>query len=243
MQTGTVSRLWRWPVKSMGGEEVRALSLDERGVGGDRSHAVLHEHKGEWKPLTAREAPGLLAWRAVYPFNLDAGLKPDSPPLAMVSRPDGRRTWRWGDPQLRYALETDLGRPVKLLRDLAGMPDVPGEILLTTGTSLRALESELDAQIDIRRFRPNLHLELDAGPWKETDWVGAQVSFEGGVRLEITQPCVRCVIPTRDPETREKWPELLRHLTGEHHQYMGVLARVLGGGRLAAGAEVRIEND
>src|SRR5215210_7131415 len=71
MPTGTVSRLWRWPVKSMAGEELRALSLGPRGVGGDRSHAVLHEHKGAWRPLTAREAPRLLAWRAAYPFNLD----------------------------------------------------------------------------------------------------------------------------------------------------------------------------
>ena len=50
--------------------------LDRRGVGGDRTHAVLHEHKGEWRPLTAREAPGLLAWWASYPFNLDAGAGP-----------------------------------------------------------------------------------------------------------------------------------------------------------------------
>ena len=241
MQTGTVSRLWRWPVKSMAGEEVRALSLDERGVGGDRSHAVLHEHKGEWRPLTAREAPGMLAWQAVYPFNLDAGLKPDSPPLAMVTRPDGRRTWRWGDPQLRYALESDLGRPVKLLRDLAGMPDVPGQILLTTEATLAALGSELGTEIDIRRFRPNLHLALDIEPWSEPDWVGRQVTFEGGVRLEVVQPCERCAIPTRDPDTREKWPELLRHLTAAHEQNLGVLARVLDGGRVAAGAEIRIE--
>ena len=37
--------LWRWPVKSMAGERLRATRLDGRGVAGDRSHAVLHEHK------------------------------------------------------------------------------------------------------------------------------------------------------------------------------------------------------
>ena len=111
MPTGTVSRLWRWPVKSMAGEELRALSLGPRGVGGDRTHAVLHEHKGAWRPLTAREAPRLLAWRAAYPFNLDAGLDPASPPHAIVTEPGGVRSWRWGDPRLRSALERDLGRP------------------------------------------------------------------------------------------------------------------------------------
>jgi uncharacterized protein YcbX len=241
MASGTVARLWRWPVKSMAGEEVRALSLDSRGVGGDRAHAVLHEHKGAWKPLTAREAPGMLAWRASYPFNLDAGLDPAKPPLAMVAQPDGVHSYQWGDPLLRTALEEDLGRTVRLERDVAGMPDVPGQILLTVDATVRALGRELGAELDLRRFRPNLHLELDAAPWAEEHWAGAMVEIEGGVRLAVVGSCERCAIPTRDPDTREKWPELLRHLTARHGQNLGVLARVIRGGRVAAGAQVRVQ--
>ena len=240
MATGTVARLWRWPVKSMGGEEVRALSLDARGVGGDRTHALLHEHKGEWRPLTAREAPRLLAWSAAYPFNLDAGLDPASPPHTIVSRPDGRRSWRWGDPQLRSALETDLGRPVRLLRDVAGVPDVPGAMLLTTEATLAALGEELGAAIDLRRLRPNLHLRLDAPAWAEPGWEGLEARFEGGVRLELLMPCERCAIPTRHPETQVKWPGLLSHLAAEHSQCFGIYARVVEGGRVAVGEAVRM---
>ncbi len=239
--TGTVSRLWRWPVKSMAGEEVGALRLDSRGAGGDRTHAVLHEHKGEWRPLTAREAPGMLAWSASYPFNHGAGLDPAKPPYAIVAQPDGQHTYQWGDPLLKAALEEDLGRPVRFRRDIAGMPDVPGEILLTVEGTLHALSDELGADIDIRRFRPNLHLELDSAPWAEERWAGAMVEIEGGVRLAIAGPCERCAIPTRDPDTREKWPELLRHLTAQHGQNYGVLARVIEGGRVAAGAQVRVQ--
>ena len=137
MPAGSVSRLWRWPVKSMAGEEVRALRLDERGAGGDRTHAVLHEHKGEWRPLTAREAPWHAGLEAAYPFNLDARPGPRQPPYAIVTEPGGRHRWQWGDPQLRLALERDLGRPVRLQRDVAGMPDVPGQILLTTRATVR----------------------------------------------------------------------------------------------------------
>ncbi len=43
---GSVAALWRWPVKSMGGERLRAMRVDGRGAGGDRTHAVFHEHKG-----------------------------------------------------------------------------------------------------------------------------------------------------------------------------------------------------
>ena len=241
LATGTVSRLWRWPVKSMAGEELRALSLGPRGVGGDRTHAVLHEHKGAWRPLTAREAPGLLAWQAAYPFNLDAGLNPQSPPHAIVTEPAGVRHWRWGDPHLRSALERDLGRSVRLERDLAGIPDVPGTVLVTVAASLRALSEELGTEVDARRFRTNLHLELDAEPWAELGWAGAEIELEGGVRLRVEGACERCAIPTRDPDTREKWPGLLSHLAAEHGQDFGVLARVISAGRVSTREQVRIE--
>jgi uncharacterized protein YcbX len=240
MATGTVSRLWRWPVKSMAGEELRALSLGPRGVGGDRTHAVLHEHKGEWRPLTAREAPGLLAWQAAYPFNLDAGLDPGNPPHAVVTDPAGVRNWRWGDPHLRSALERDLGRPVRLERDVAGIPDVPATVLVTVAASLAALSEVLGAEVEARRFRANLHLELDAEPWAELGWAGAVLELEGGVRLRIDGPCERCAIPTRDPDTQEKWPELLSHLAARHGQDFGVLARVVAPGRVFNGQQVRI---
>ena len=238
--TGSVSRLFRWPVKSMAGEELRALSVGPRGVGGDRTHAVLHEHKGTWKPLTAREAPRLLAWRAAYPFNLDAGLDPASPPHAVVSEPSGQHSWRWGDPRLRSALERDIGRPLRLERDLGGIPDVPGTVLVTVAASLAALTGELGTEVDARRFRPNLHLELDAEPWAELAWAGAELELEGGVRLRVRGPCERCAIPTRDPDTQEKWPGLLAHLAAEHGQDFGLLARVTAVGRVAVGERVRI---
>jgi uncharacterized protein len=240
MPTGTVSRLWRWPVKSMAGEEARALSLGPRGVGGDRSHAVLHEHKGAWRPLTAREATGLLAWRAAYPFNLDAGLDPANPPYAIVTEPAGVHSWRWGDPLLRSALERDLGRSVRLERDPGGIPDVPGTVMVTVAATLGALSRELATEVDARRFRPNLHLELDCEPWAELAWAGAAIELGGGVRLIVDGPCERCAIPTRDPDTREKWPGLLKHLAAEHDQDFGVLARVGTPGRVAAGEPVRI---
>src|SRR5688500_15834773 len=104
----------------MAGEPVAATRLDERGVGGDRAHAVVHEHKGVVRHLTAREAPRLLAWRASYPFTTDGGLRPNNPPYATVKAPDGR-AFTWGDPRLVRALADDLGRDVGLHRDPAGM--------------------------------------------------------------------------------------------------------------------------
>jgi uncharacterized protein len=234
---GSVAGLWRWPVKSMAGERVDALRVDGRGAGGDRSHAVLYEHKGARKPLTAREAPRLLAWQAAY--RLDGALDPERPPLATVTAPAGR-SYRWDDPELPEALASDLGRPVWLERDVAGIQDLANTLLVTTRTSLEALGAELGGAIDLRRFRPNVHLDLDAPAWAELGWEGRELAFEGGVRLRLLHPCERCAIPTRDPDTQVKWPELLKHLTAAHDMCFGINARVLAGGRVAAGEQVEL---
>jgi uncharacterized protein len=236
---GTVAALWRWPVKSMGGERVRAMRVDGRGAGGDRTHAVFHEHKGAQKPLTAREAPRLLAWRAEYPFTVDGGLDPRDPPRAMVVAPDGHR-YVWGDPRLKSALEHDLGRTIEFHRDVGGIQDLERTLLVTTKASLDALGEELDGPIDIRRFRTNVHLELDAEPWAELGWEGRELAFAGGVRVRFLHPCERCAIPTRHPDTQEKWPGLLRHLTAHHGMAFGINARVVAGGRMEIGEDVEL---
>jgi uncharacterized protein YcbX len=240
MPEGRVLQVWRWPVKSMAGERVRSTQVDARGAGGDRSHAVLHEHKGEWKPLTAREAPRLLAWRASYPFAPDAGLDPERPPYAIVMAPGGEHMYMWNDPRLRGALASDLGREVRLRRDIAGIQDLERSLLLTTEATRAALAEELGGELDLRRFRTNLHLELDAHAWAEHGWEGATVRFEGGVVLRLLHPCERCAIPTRDPDTQQKSPELLRHLAARHDTLFGINARVLQSGRIAAGEAVTI---
>jgi uncharacterized protein YcbX len=60
------------------------------------------------------------------------------------------------------------------------------------------------------------------------------------VRLRLLHPCVRCAIPTRDPDTQEKWAGLLKHLTVRHERVFGINARVITGGRVAVGEPVEL---
>ena len=233
--TGTVLSLWRYPVKSMGGERLGSTRVDAAGIAGDRAHALTREHKGQTKPLTAREAPGMLAWRASYPFAPDFWVNPAAVPAATLHGPDGN-SLRWGDPRLRARLEEDLGREVGFSREPDGtLHDLPRTMLVTTEASRAALEAEIGEPVDVRRFRPNVHLDLDADAWEELTWEGGQIAFAAGVRLELLHPCVRCVIPTIEPGTRRKWPALLKHLAREHETCFGINARVTQGGRLEAG--------
>jgi uncharacterized protein YcbX len=235
ISTGVVTELHRWPVKSMAGEPVDALRVDARGAGGDRTHALTHHHKGQDRLLTAREAPRLLAWRASYE---GADVVPDRPPAARLTAPDGA-TYGWDDPNLADVLSTDLGRPVGLRRDPWGQQDLGESLLVTTSATLAAVEAELGRPIDLRRFRTNVHLELDAPAFAENDWEGGRMLI-GDLELQLLHPCVRCVIPTRDPDSQEKWADLLKHLTREHAGIFGINARPLSAATIRRGDAVRV---
>jgi uncharacterized protein YcbX len=235
MFEGTVLELWRFPVKSMRGERVDALRIDRRGAGGDRTHAVWQHDK----QLTAREAPRLLAWAARYDVP-GADLHPAAPPVARLTDPTGHEL-SWEDPSLTRRLSEDLGRPIDLRRDKRGQQDLADSLLVTTDASLRALEQELpDGEEMLRRFRPNLHLSLDAPAWADLGWEGATMEFSGGVVLRLLHPCERCVIPTCHPDTQKKWPQLLRHLARAHGTQFGINARAEVAGAIRQGERVKV---
>jgi uncharacterized protein YcbX len=238
MAAGTVLALHRWPVKSLAGEDVDALRIDRRGAGGDRAHALFDTFRGSPRRLTVRQVPRMLGWRAGYPQAPGAALDPDEPPLPLLTGPDGRR-YTWDDPALPAALHDDLGRPVDLRRDLALMPDLRDSLLVTVEASRAALEGELGRPVEIRRFRPNVHVRLDAPAFAEERWQGRRLRV-GEAELELLHACERCVIPTRDPDTYAKWPELLRHLAREHGTRFGINARALGPATIRVGDEVRL---
>jgi uncharacterized protein YcbX len=219
--SGTVLSLHRWPVKSMGGEAHAALGLDERGVLGDRERALFDVARG--RRLTAREAPRMLLWAA----------RGDG----TVTAPDGR-TFAWEEPALVEALTADLGREVARRRDPGLLQDLPRSVLVTTRATHEAVEGAL-GPLDLRRWRTNIHLELDAEAFAEEGWEGAELHV-GEARLALLHPCERCVIPTRDPDTAAKHPEILRWLARERRTLFGVNARPLGPATVRTGDRVHV---
>jgi uncharacterized protein len=175
----------------------------------------------------SRAAPRMLAWRA-----RTNGAQP------IVTDPDGRE-WTWDEPGLEQAISEDLGKEVKLVEDPQLMPDLQDSILVTFAPTLDALEGELDTPIDLRRFRTNVHASIDAEPFGERGWEGRTLRI-GDADLELLHPCVRCVMVTRDPDTQEAWPQLLRHLHNEHHSIFGINARPRGEARIRVGDPVEI---
>jgi uncharacterized protein YcbX len=239
--TGTVTSLHRWPVKSLGGEPAGALRLTRRGVAGDRAHVLLHEHKGETKRLTIRTIPRMLQWHAAYTDAPGDVLEPDAPTLPTLTAPDGH-TYRWDDDALPQVLADDLGKPVALRRDTALHQDLPCSVLVTTQATLEAVAAALGRDADdafLGRFRTNVHVTLDAPAFAEEGWEGRTLRI-GETELRLLHPCGRCVIPTRDPATSTKDPQILRWLFHERQGLFGINARAAGPARVAVGDHVDV---
>ena len=98
----TVAELWRYPVKSIGGERLDVAEIDEWGIRGDRQWAVVDLATGYG--LTAKRVPELLF--------ATASVVDDDVAIAL---PDGTGTIGTG-PATDQALSTWLGRPVTLRR-------------------------------------------------------------------------------------------------------------------------------
>jgi MOSC domain-containing protein len=108
---GTIRALWRFPVKSMLGEEVEAVDLDEGGVVGDRAFAVVDRETG--KVASAKHPklwPNLLHCRASFVEPPRAGT---GPPAARIDLADGESVRTDAD-DVDDVLSRFFGRDVEL---------------------------------------------------------------------------------------------------------------------------------
>lgn len=112
MQIGRISEIWRYPVKSLGGERVAEARLEPRGIADDRCWAVRDDISGEI--VGGKKIPGLMMLSARYVnapperFGVAVGT-----PVA-IDFPDGR-SLRSDDPYASALLSMHLGRRVSLI--------------------------------------------------------------------------------------------------------------------------------
>src|ERR1700687_2100014 len=104
---GRVRELWRYPVKSMGGERLQAAMLTARGIPGDRGWALRDEKSGEVRG--AKKMPALMGCAAAYPEEPTG----DAIPPARVRFPDGASVLTT-DPAANELLSKLLGRAVTI---------------------------------------------------------------------------------------------------------------------------------
>ena len=121
--------------------------------------------------------------------------------------------------------------------------DVAMVHVLTTATldRLRALYPQ--GRFEVRRFRPNIVVQLASGEkgFAENAWVGHTLAIGTAVRLNITGPCGRCVMTTLAQGDLSRDPGILRTAAQHNQVNVGVYAAVVRGGTIRRGDPVRIQ--
>jgi len=227
-----VRALFRYPVKSMAGQELSSALLGWQGIEGDRRFAFVREGQVDGFPwLTARKVPSLILY---HPYcALAAG---DTTLPTHVRTPAGEELELEGD-ALRRELATAHGADVRLMHLNQGTFDEAPLSLITTAT----VEAIARAQ-DALRFRPNIVVETAEGAlFPEDEWVGRLVTFGEGASapmINVTSRDVRCGMINLDPQTAKADPEVLKAAVRYNENCAGVYASTFRRGTVSVGDRV-----
>ena len=265
----TVVSMWRYPVKSMLGEELNSSYVTERGLIGDRTYAVIDQETGKVASAkNPRKWGKLFDFRAVF---IDSPQVVENIPPIRITFPDGTHIFSDKD-EIDDTLSIVLGREVKLMRasldkpsyeeywpDIEGlaqrekvtdeaMPpqtffDIAVIHILTTSTINRLRELYPEGRFEVRRFRPNIVIDSGSGEkdFIENLWVGKKLTIGKDILLRVTTPCTRCVMTTLPQGDLPKDLGILHTVAKYNQVHAGVYASVDRGGTISRGDLVRFE--
>lgn len=235
---GTVKGLYRYPVKSMAGERLDGGVLGWQGLAGDRRCAFLREdYKGGFPWLSAGRMLSLVLYRP----HAEGGAED----ATHVATPQGAILELEGEP-LRDELSSAFGSPVRLMRLDHGMFDEAPLSVITTAT-IRTIEAAAGRSLDVRRFRPNILLDVASDrPFPEDAWIGGRLRFGDGAdapMMSVTRHDVRCTMIGLDPDTAASDPGVLKAAVRANETCAGVYGSTLRAGPIAVGDRVHLVAD
>ena len=107
--------------------------------------------------------------------------------------------------------------------------------------TVQQLGEETGTPLDLRRFRANIYLQLDAASgFAEELFVGRSLRIGSKVEIAVIERDPRCAMITFDPDTGESKPEVLRQVAKAHDGMAGVYGAVLREGTLVKGDAVAL---
>jgi uncharacterized protein len=208
-----IKELWRYPVKSMAGEQLDTAEITEHGIAGDR---IIQVRNATGRIFSARTRPELLRHQAVLPPNGDVLV-------------DGRP---WNAKEVATDIEKAAGAGTRLVRSDADDRFDVLPLLVTTDGMFDAVG------YDPRRFRPNLVIAGVAG-LAERQWEGKQLRI-GKVVIGMDDLRARCIMTTFDPDTGKQDLNVLRKVQREFEGVVGLNSYVITPGRVAVGDAVEL---
>ena len=233
--SGTIARLFVYPVKSCAGIEVQEALLTDTGLDLDRAWMVV-DANGLF--LTQRALPRMalirpqlkseeMVLRAPGMLALHVAIDAVEAPITVTVWRDTVPAWDMG-PVAAQWFSDFLGQPCRLVRfdpeqrrlssmDWTGGVEAPNQfadgfpVLIASEASVQELNRRLQAgghaTVGIERFRPNVVLAgVEPHDEDRVDLVRVEGGAEGELHLQPVKPCARCPIPDIDPATAESSP-------------------------------------
>ena len=207
-----VAEVWRYPVKSLAGEQLDVAELHMDGIVGDRKVLVYNEQKGNL--ITSRTHPKLLGLKATLNdlgqllINGLSSNAPESVSAIISAAGPNARLIEWNGPERFDVLP----------------------LLVTTDGAIK------EFGYDGRRLRPNIVIGGVEG-LAEREWPGRQMRI-GKVVIEFAQLRARCVMTTYDPDTQKQDHDVLRSIVKKFGGTLALDTKVIQEGRISAGDEV-----
>lgn len=257
---GVVESLWRYPVKSMSGEQMSKAFMGFSGIYGDRCFAFKSSAAPKGAPyLIASAHQRMLCFRpqfryperAAAPPNLveamsiAPGITPangDENDLAMdVVTPSGS-VLAIDDPALVELLGEGISetKHLKLVRSDRALTDCRPVSLISLQT-IRQVETEVAVPLDKRRFRANVYVSLTSNRgFEEDEFIGRTLRIGARAVMVILERDPRCKMISLDPVTGKHNPDILRKVAREHDAFAGVYCAVIVEGMLAQGDPIQL---
>jgi uncharacterized protein YcbX len=236
LKIGRVEAIFRYPVKSMRGEQLEAANLGWHGLEGDRRLAFRRiDDRSGFPWLTASKLPDLLLFA---PQRREDGAEGDLP--THIRTPDGEQMPVFGD-ALAAEVRRRYGAPVQMMHLKHGIFDEASISVISLDT-VREIGRLSGRSPDVRRFRPNVVARLlRSGPFQEDEWVGGVLSFGEGddaPAITVTMRDERCSMVNLDPDSASPLPEVLKAVVRANQNNAGIYAAVTRTGRLAVGQAI-----
>jgi len=236
IEIGHVEAIFRYPVKSMGGERVEAAAMGWHGLDGDRRLAFRRiDDRSGFPWLTASKLPDLLLFA---PQRREDGVEGDLP--THVRTPDGDTMPVFG-PGLAAEVGRRYGAPVEMMQLKHGIFD-EASISVIASDTVCEIGRLAGRSLDVRRFRPNVVVRLlRPGPFQEDEWVGGVLSFGEGddaPAIAVTMRDARCSMVNLDPDSASPAPEVLKAVVRAHQNTAGIYGAVTRIGRVAVGQTI-----
>ncbi len=273
MDIGTVRELWRYPVKSMGGEALATATIGSGGITNDRGWALQETATGKVASAkNPRAFRALLEYTATVDGDSDAAVVTIVGPNDFsVQTTDGRHAGalsdaigravtleragavdalyesEWPDMDGLVISNMTLDLPVAMSTEKTSFVDLAALHLLSTA-SLHALAVLApESAIEVRRFRPNLVIDTGtAEGFVDTQWVGLEVAIGESVVLRISDNATRCVMTTLAQGSIPQDRNVLKTLAVENQQEFGGLGRSACFGvyaEVVSGGSVRVGDE